>query len=160
MHLQLAAYAAVAVLIDWRIALLGGIAGVVLIAAMNTLIRISKRAGYKQTDRVSSLTVDMVDMLNNIKALKSMNRYRPLVQGLSGLLKRIKRSLVTIELAKHGVNQGSEALVSIMTGAVRLFGLCVFRCKLARNIGDWHRILPDCQQHHKTSKAIASCSGY
>jgi ATP-binding cassette, subfamily C, bacterial len=116
--LQLAAYATVAVLVDWRIALLGGIAGIFLITAMNTLIRISKRAGYKQTDRVSSLTVDMVDMLNNIKALKSMNRYRPLVQGLSGLLKRIKRSLVTIQLAKHGVNQGSEALVSILTGAV------------------------------------------
>jgi ATP-binding cassette, subfamily C, bacterial len=116
--LQLAAYAVVALLVDWRIALLGGIAGVFLIAAMNTLIRISKRAGYKQTDRVSSLTVDMVDMLNNIKALKSMNRYSPLVQGLSGLLKRIKRSLVTIQLAKHGVNQGSEALVSILTGAV------------------------------------------
>lgn len=116
--LQLAAYAAVAVLVDWRIALLGGLAGVFLIAAMNTLVRISKRAGYKQTDRVSSLTVDMVDMLSNIKALKSMNRYRPLVQGLSGLLKRIKRSLVTIQLAKHGVNQGSEALVSILTGAV------------------------------------------
>ena len=60
---------------------------------MSTLIRVSKQAGYKQTDRVSSLTVDMVDMLNNIKALKSMDRYGPLVQGLSGLLKRIKRSL-------------------------------------------------------------------
>ena len=61
--------------------------GLSLILAMNTLIRISKQAGYKQTDRVSSLTVDMVDMLNNIKALKSMDRYGLMVQGLSGLLK-------------------------------------------------------------------------
>ncbi len=150
----------VAVLVDWRIALLGGIAGVFLIAAMNTLIRISKRAGYKQTDRVSSLTVDMVDMLNNIKALKSMDRYGPLVQGLSGLLKRIKRSLVTIQLAKQGVNQGSEALVSIMTGAVAYSAYTLFRRKLAGNIGDWHRIFPDCQQYHKTPKAIASRGGY
>lgn len=86
--------------------------------AMNTLIRISKQAGYKQTDRVSSLTIDMVDMLSNIKALKSMERYQLLVQGLSGLLKRIKRSLITIQLAKHGVTQGNDALVNIMTGAV------------------------------------------
>ncbi len=60
----------------------------------------------------------MVDMLSNIKALKSMDRYGPLVRGLSGLLKRIKRSLVTIQLAKQGVNQGSDALVSMLTGAV------------------------------------------
>ena len=86
--------------------------------SMNTLIRISKQAGYKQTDRVSSLTVDMVDMLNNIKALKSMDRYGPLVQGLSGLLKRIKRSLITIQLASQGVTQGSDALVNIMTGVL------------------------------------------
>ena len=60
----------------------------------------------------------MVDMLNNIKALKSMDRYGPLVQGLSGLLKRIKRSLITIHLARQGVTHGSDALVNIMTGVL------------------------------------------
>ena len=113
---QLLAYASVAVFIDWRIALLGGVGSIILYFAMNALIRISKRSGYKQTDRVSNLTVDMVDMLNNIKALKSMDRYGLMVQGLSGLLKRIKRSLVTIQLAKQGVNQGSDALIVFMTG--------------------------------------------
>ena len=103
--LQLIAYAAVAVFIDWRIALLGCVAGVIMTLAMNTLIRISKQAGYKQTDRVSNLTIDMVDMLNNIKALKSMDRYGPLVQGLSGLLRRIKRSLITIQLASKALRK-------------------------------------------------------
>ncbi len=116
--LQLAAYAVVAFVVDWRIALLGGMGGLFLALSMNKLVRISKQAGYKQRDRVSNLTIDMVDMLNNIKALKSMDRYGPLVQGLSGLLKRIKRSLVTIHLARQGVTQGSEALVNIMTGVL------------------------------------------
>jgi ATP-binding cassette subfamily C protein len=116
--LQLTAYTAVAIIVDWRIALLGGAAGVIITLAMNTLIRVSKRAGYKQADRISSLTTEMVDMLSNIKALKSMDRYGLLVQGLSRLLRRIKRSLITIQLAKHGVTQGSDALVNIMTGAV------------------------------------------
>jgi ATP-binding cassette subfamily C protein len=124
--LQLAAYGAVAVFIDWRIALLGCVAGIIMTLAMNTLIRISKQAGYKQTDRVSNLTVDMVDMLSNIKALKSMDRYRHLVQGLSGLLRRIKRSLITIQLTKHGVTQGSDALVNIMTGAVAYAAYTLF----------------------------------
>ena len=83
--LQLAAYAAVAFVVDWRIALLGGMAGLFFALAMNTLVHISKQAGYRREDRVSNLTIDMVDMLNNIKALKSMDLYGPLVQGLSGL---------------------------------------------------------------------------
>jgi ATP-binding cassette, subfamily C, bacterial len=124
--LQLTAYAAVAVFIDWRIALLGCVAGVIMTLAMSTLIRISRQAGYKQTDRVSSLTIDMVDMLSNIKALKSMERYQLLVLGLSGLLKRIKRSLITIQLATHGVTQGSDALVNIMTGTVAYTAYTLF----------------------------------
>ncbi|HEX7107947.1 MAG TPA: ABC transporter ATP-binding protein [Aestuariivirga sp.] len=116
--LQLAAYAVVAFVVDWRIALLGGMGGLFLALSMSKLVRISKQAGYKQRDRVSNLTIDMVDMLNNIKALKSMDRYGPLVQGLSGLLKRIKRSLITIHLARQGVTHGSDALVNIMTGVL------------------------------------------
>jgi ATP-binding cassette subfamily C protein len=115
--IQLLAYVAVAVFIDWRIALLGGVAGAILYFSMNSLLRISKRSGYKQTDRVSNLTVDMVDMLNNIKALKSMDRYATMVLGLSGLLKRIKRSLMVIQLTRQGVTQGSDALIVLMTGA-------------------------------------------
>jgi ATP-binding cassette subfamily C protein len=115
--IQLLAYVSVAVFIDWRIALLGGVAGAILYFAMNSLLRISKRSGYKQTDRVSNLTVDMVDMLNNIKALKSMDRYAAMVLGLSGLLKRIKRSLIVIQLTRQGVTQGSDALIVVMTGA-------------------------------------------
>jgi ATP-binding cassette, subfamily C, bacterial len=64
--------------------------------------------------------------LSNIKALKSMDRYRHLVQGLSGLLRRIKRSLITIQLTKHGVTQGSDALVNIMTGAVAYAAYTLF----------------------------------
>lgn len=116
--LQLATYAAAAIFIDWRIALLGGAAGALITIVMTKLIRISKQAGYRQADHVGRLTTDMVDMLNNIKALKSMDRYGPLIEGLSGLLRRIKRSLTTIQLAKHGVAQGSDALVNITSGAV------------------------------------------
>lgn len=115
--LQLITFSIVALLIDWRIAIVGGLAGLFIALLMSRLIRLLKQSGYKQTDRVSSLTVDMVDMLNNIKALKSMDRYGPMVQGLSGLLRRIKRSLVTIHLARNGVIQGSDALQNLMTGA-------------------------------------------
>lgn len=114
--IQVLGYVAVAIFIDWRVATLGAIAAAIMVAAMGKLIRKSRSAAYNQTDRVSSLTVDMVDMLNNIKALKSMDRYGTLVQGLSGLLKRIKRNLITIQFTKQGVIQGSDALIAILAG--------------------------------------------
>ena len=43
--LQLAAYAVVAFVVDWRIALLGGMGGLFLVLSMTTLVRISKQAG-------------------------------------------------------------------------------------------------------------------
>jgi ATP-binding cassette, subfamily C, bacterial len=116
--IQVTGYIAIAFFIDWRVAILGSIAAAVMVLAMRKLIRISKSAAYKQTDRVSSLTIDMVDMLNNIKALKSMDRYGTLVQGLSGLLKRIKRNLITIQFSKQGVVQGSDALIAILAGSM------------------------------------------
>ena len=148
-------FSIVALLIDWRIAIVGGLAGLIIALLMSKLIRVLKQSGYKQTDRVSSLTVDMVDMLNNIKALKSMDRYGPMVQGLSGLLKRIKRSLITIHLAKNGVIQGSDALQNLMTGAFIYAAYVLFGTKLARVAGDRHCVFPDREQPHQTSKADA-----
>ena len=116
--IQVAGYIAIAIFIDWRVAILGSIAAAVMVLAMRKLIRISRSSAYKQTDRVSSLTIDMVDMLNNIKALKSMDRYGTLVLGLSGLLKRIKRNLITIQFSKQGVIQGSDALIAILAGGM------------------------------------------
>jgi ATP-binding cassette, subfamily C, bacterial len=128
--LQLIAYATIALYIDWRIAILGLIAGIIMVYALRTLIKISQRAGYKQTDRVSGLTVNMVDMLGNIKALKSMNRYGDMVQALSSLLKRIKRTLISIHLARQGVSQGSDALTNIMTGVVAYLAHAYFNTSL------------------------------
>ena len=127
---QLSAYALVAIYVDWRIAILGVIAGFIMVQAMKALIGLSQRAGYKQTDRTSILTINMVDMLNNIKALKSMNRYGAMLQGLSDLLKSIKRSLINIQLSKQGVSQGSDALTAIMTGIVAYAAHAYFNTSL------------------------------
>jgi ATP-binding cassette subfamily C protein len=113
---QLAAYVGAAFFIDWRTAIVGCLAGLLLASLQNILITVSRRAGYKQTDRVADLTSDMGDMLNNIKALKAMDRYGPLVLSLAQLLKRIRRNLVTMQLAKQGVDQGSDAVIAIAIG--------------------------------------------
>ena len=117
---QMLAYIAAASLINWRTALVGIGAAAILGTMQNVLIRSARRSGYKQTDRVSLLTADMADMLNNIKALKSMDRYGPLVDHLSVLLRRIKRNLISLSFSKVGIDQGSDAVTAIV------IGLCAF----------------------------------
>ena len=113
---QSLSYTAVALLIDWRIALVGLLVGSVVALLMNTLVTITRRAGFKQTDRTSDLTVYMVDMLNNIKPLKTMQRYDALLGNLAKTLRRLKRTLITREFARSGLNEGSDAIMAAVLG--------------------------------------------
>jgi ATP-binding cassette subfamily C protein len=113
---QAAAYATIAVIMDWKVAALGLMAGFAVAALMNIMIRISKRAGYKQTDRTTDLTVYMVDMLNNIKALKTMDRYGAMLGGITSLLRRLRKSLVTQQLTRRGLTHGGDILIALIVG--------------------------------------------
>src|SRR5690606_6647013 len=63
--LQGLVYAAVAVVVSWQLALAGLVIGIAISAIMAVLLRISKRAGYRQTDRTSDLVTYVSDALNN-----------------------------------------------------------------------------------------------
>lgn len=115
--IQVAAYLSVTFFLSWKLALVGILAGGLIALILNGLVGITRRAGFKQTDRTSELTTQMVDMLNNIKALKTMEKYEPMMQRLATTLRRLKRSFVTRELARQGLLQGSDLLSAIIIGA-------------------------------------------
>jgi ATP-binding cassette subfamily C protein len=115
--IQVAAYVGVALLIDWKLALVGLAAGGVVTVAMRSLIRSARRAGAKQTHRTATLTIAMVDMLTNIKPLKTMQRYDAMLANIAATLKSLRRALVGRELSKNGLSQATDALVAIMIGA-------------------------------------------
>lgn len=127
---QAAAYAIVAAAINWRLAILGMSAGLVVTAVMRQLIRIARRAGYKQTDRTAELTVYMMDMLTNIKPLKSMQRYESMLAAISRILKRLQRALIARELSKAGLVQGGDVLVVVLVGAGIYFASAVWNATL------------------------------
>ena len=67
-------YVVVALLVSWKLALVGLGIGLAMTTSLNELTRISRRAGYKQTDRTSELVTYVSDALNNIKPLRTMAR--------------------------------------------------------------------------------------
>jgi ATP-binding cassette, subfamily C, bacterial len=129
--LQGLAYATVALLIDWKLALLGAGVGFVIAAVLNWLVKISRRAGYKKADRVSSLTTFVSDLLSNIKPLKAMHRYDKLVLEMGTILRRLRRALVTREIARQGLVQGSELLITLALGVGAYLAITYAQASLA-----------------------------
>lgn len=124
-------YGLVAFLVDWRLALLGIGVGVVIAAALNWLVDVAKRAGYKRADRTSDLTKFITDLINNIKPLKTMNRYDKLVAQMTGILKRLRKALATREVARQGLAQGSELLIIIALGVGVYLAVTIAKVSLA-----------------------------
>jgi len=113
---QVIGYVVIFLIIDWRIALLGLAAGAAIGGSVGRLASITKRSGYKQTDRTSELTVYLVDLLANLKPLKAMQRQDNMLDGISRVLKRLKRALVNRELSRVGLSQGNDAAAAILAG--------------------------------------------
>lgn len=122
----------VSLFMDWRLSLLGLGAGIIMAVALNGLIISTKKAGYKQTDRTRQLTVMVVDLLANIKPLKTMHRYAAMKGSLGDTMRRLQRSLNIREISKQGLQQSSDALVAIAVGSVIYISYVMWKVPLAQ----------------------------
>jgi ATP-binding cassette, subfamily C, bacterial len=113
---QIIAYATIALLINWRVAVAGILGGLLVALLSAKLVRISRSAGYKQTQRIGTMTSDIVEMLHNMKALKSMHRYAPLLVHMDDVLRRLRKSLYATTLSRNGLTYGNDLLVTLLIG--------------------------------------------
>jgi ATP-binding cassette, subfamily C, bacterial len=111
---QITAYLIAAFLINWRVAMSGLVGGLLVAVVSGRLVSISRKSGRKITDRVASFTADMIDVMHNIKALKSMHRYEPLVDRLGLKLRQIKRNLLRANVARAGLTYGNDAMIAVV----------------------------------------------
>ena len=70
--------------------------------------------GRRQMARTGELTVEVVDMLANIKPLKTMNRYAPLLASLQKTIRRLQKSLNTREIARQALVQGGVNFIQLL----------------------------------------------
>jgi ATP-binding cassette subfamily C protein len=118
MLIQSAIYVGVTLLVDWRLALLGLAVGLVMTWGMNFLVVMAKRAGFKQTDATKDLTVKAVELLANIKPLKTMQRYESFQTAIRQAMKRLKRALVRREVSKQLMGQIGDVVTALALVAV------------------------------------------
>jgi len=131
MLIQSAIYIAVTLLVDWRLALLGLAVGLIMTWGMNFLVVMSKRAGFKQTDATKELTVKAVELLANIKPLKTMQRYESFQSSIRLAMRRLKRALVRREVSKQLMAQIGDVVTALALLAVVYISFTFFNVSFA-----------------------------
>lgn len=118
MAIQSLIYVLVTILIDWRLALLGVVIGGLMAYALQFFVTMSRRAGRKQSDATKDLTVKTVELLANIKPLKTMQRYQSFQATIGQAMRRLQRSLARREIARQILLQTGDVITALALIAV------------------------------------------
>jgi ATP-binding cassette subfamily C protein len=72
--IQAVIYGGVAFALSWRASLVAIVAGILVIGLSHFLVRITRKAGKRQTNLMTSLMANLTDTLQSVKPLKAMAR--------------------------------------------------------------------------------------
>ncbi|MBP6381996.1 MAG: ABC transporter ATP-binding protein [Pseudomonadales bacterium] len=111
---QALVYGAVAIAVSWRATLTGIVAGALIIGLSHSLVRITKKAGRKQTSVMLSLMATMTDTLGSVKPLKGMGREHLADAVLSMETARLNRALERQALGSALLESTQEFLFALI----------------------------------------------
>lgn len=112
--IQAAAFAIIALILNWKLAILAAALGLAIAFGLGGFITKARKASYRQTDRTTALLSDMVDAMANIKPLKTMHRYEPLLKSVDRTFQKLRKAAVRRELAKAGLAQSGTAVFAVI----------------------------------------------
>ncbi len=127
MAIQSLIYIAVTILIDWRLAVMGVVVGLVMAYALQVFVTMSRKAGRKQTDATKDLTVKTVELLANIKPLKTMQRYQSFQSAIAQAMRRLQRSLARREIARQILLQTGDVITALALISVIYIAFTYFK---------------------------------
>jgi ATP-binding cassette subfamily C protein len=115
--IQTAVYLAVAFFVSWRLALAALVIGAVMAWSLHFLVRIARKAGWRQTQRTRELVTLLVDSLNNIKPLRAMAKETEFAQFLERKIGSVRKAIRREVIAQQALKNGNELLAAICLGA-------------------------------------------
>jgi ATP-binding cassette subfamily C protein len=110
----------VAMWLSWQLALVTLVGWGVIGVALNRLIRLSRRAGLKQTTVINSLLSRLSDVLLNVKVLKGMHREHVIGPVLERDTTRLQKALRKQVLAQESLKALQEPLMLLLLLATLL----------------------------------------
>jgi len=129
--IQSAIYVLVTLMIDWRLGLLGVIVAAFMSSALRFFVTMARKAGHKQTDATKDLTVKTVELLANMKPLKTMQRFDSFQGGIRLAMRRLQRSLARRETSKQILTQCGEVITALSLIAVIYIAFTYLNVSLA-----------------------------
>lgn len=115
--IQAVVYLLLALAINPILAVAGLGAGAGMVTILSVLTKVSRRAGYKQTDRTSDLVTEVTDALSNIKPLKAMERQASFYALFTKKIRFLKKSIRRQVLAAQAMTYGKELILFNAVGA-------------------------------------------
>ena len=129
--IQAAIYAGVALLVSWPATLAALLGGAAMASVLHQLIRVSRRAGARQTKLGKSLISRLTDTLRAVKPLKAMGRERLLGPLLESETRRLNRALELEVLSKAAMRALQDPLFVVVLAAGIYGALTVLALPLA-----------------------------
>jgi ATP-binding cassette subfamily C protein len=115
--IQSGLYTAIAFAASWRVTLAALGFGALMVAGFGKLVRVTRRAGRKQTDLHRSLLGRLTDGLQAVKPLKAMAREELLGPLLERDTRKIQKALQREVLSKEAVTALQEPIIVMVIAA-------------------------------------------
>jgi ATP-binding cassette subfamily C protein len=115
--IEAAVYLGVAIAISWQASVVTVAAALVMFTSLGALVRMSGRAGRRQTTLMKSLLARLTDSLQAVKLLKATGREEAMAPLLAEETRLLNRQLRKRVFAKEALRALQEPLLITMVGA-------------------------------------------
>jgi ATP-binding cassette subfamily C protein len=122
--IQFIVYLVLALLMSWSMTLLSIGVGLVVLAALHRLVRVTREAGKRQTKLMKSLLNRLVDTLQSVKLLKAMAREELADSVLASKTNRLNR-MVQRSVSSGAALETAQDTINMIVTAVIIYVLLV-----------------------------------
>ncbi len=127
--IQTATYLLVGFVVSWQISAGALLAGSLMAISLHFLVSIARKAGYRQTLRLTELMIFLVDALNNIKPLKSMAKQSAFANLFDKKINSVRKALKRQVITKQALKNLNEILLSLTLGIGFYLAITVWQVK-------------------------------
>jgi ATP-binding cassette, subfamily C, bacterial len=114
---QTVGFLTVAMVVSWPLALAAIAIGALMASALHFLVRISRKAGWRQTQRNRELATLLVDAFNNIKPLRAMAREAEFARFLERKIGSVRKAIRRDVIAQQALKNGNDMLAALCLGS-------------------------------------------
>ena len=118
--IQALVYMSVALMVSWKATLSALAAALVFLYVSHFLVKMTRRAGRRQTHLLKSLLTRMTDILNSVKTLKAMGRENLADKVLGAETDKLNRALEKEVFSKAALSAAQEPMFAAV-GALAIF---------------------------------------